>query len=321
MKKLFALFAAFLLVSTLIFADNTVDIQVSSSSCNGSGGLIESIQNIPACIVEKFFNFIFDGLTFAVQAFLNATFSLILAVPDVHWFCSPYNAIMGIIESLYTLIIMGLGLFYVVRSTDVEGRITAKKWLKNIFLMVITLAFSFYIFEAIIQVNQSITSSLLNQASTNFFSVKSSLSNLLFAIVILLLFTLVAVVTFFTLLFRYILLPFLLFLFPFAIFFYFLPIAENFGKFLLKLILLIVFMSSLDALLILGFFSLFNAADPTLADEFIHAMAGVAAFGAIGVANVIIYVIAILMVLQQGFKLRGEFLSQLTRLAILASML
>ena len=312
--------AIILLLCSVAFAQ-TVNIQVSQSACGNSGDLITVLTNLPSCAAEAFFSFIFNGLVLAVQNFMNASFSLLLAVPDVNWFCAPYGAVMGIIESLYTLLIMGLGLFYIVRSTDVEGRLTAKKWLKNLFLMVVLLTFSFPIFQMMLQVNQSIASDLLNQANTNFFSVHSTLSDFVFAIVILIGFVSAAALTFATLLIRYLMLPFLLLLFPFSIFFYFIPISEGFGRFLLKLTVLVVFMTSLDALLILGFFSLFNASDPTLADPFMHSMASIAALGAVGLANLVIFIIALLMVVQQGLKLVGEAIAQAVRLAILASFL
>jgi len=252
---------------------------------------------------------------------MNGAFALILAVPDVNWFCGPYSLVMGIIESLYTLLLMGLGMYYIIRSSDVEGRINAKRWLKNMFLMIMVLTFSFYIFQAILGVNQAIASNLLEQASTDFFSVQTTLSDFVFAVSILLFANSLAMLTFFTLLMRYLMLPFLLLLFPFAIFFYFIPVTEGFGKFLLKLILLVVFMTSVDALLIRGFFTLFNTADPTLADEFIRAMSAIMAFGAIGVVNLTIYTIALLEVIQQGLKVASQVIAQAVRIAILAALL
>ncbi len=311
-----------LLLPAIVHAGNsTVSIQVTQSSCNTSGDLVAMIENLPVCIAEAFFSLIFSGLTLAVQMFMNGAFALILAVPDVNWFCGPYSLVMGIIESLYTLLLMGLGMYYIIRSSDVEGRITAKKWLKNIFLMIAVLTFSFYIFQVILEVNQAIASNLLEQASTDFFSVQTTLSDFVFAVSILLFANSLAMLTFFTLLMRYLMLPFLLLLFPFAIFFYFIPVTEGFGKFLLKLILLVIFMTSVDALLIRGFFTLFNTADPTLADEFIRAMSAIMAFGAIGMVNLAIYAIALLEVMQQGLKIASQIIAQAVRIAILAALL
>ena len=309
-----------LLFCAPLFAQS-VNIAVTQSACNSSGDLVATIQNLPTCIVESFFSFIFNGLIIAIRTFMNATFSLILAIPDAHWFCGPYAAVMGIIESLYTILLMGLGLFYIIRSTDVEGRMLAKKWLKNIFLMVIALTFSFQIFQMVLDINQSIASNLLSQASTNFFSVQTTFSDFVFAIVVLVGFVSAAVLTFGTLLIRYLMLPFLLLLFPFSLFFYFMPISEGFGRFMLKLTLLIVFMTSVDALIILGFFSLFSTSDPTLADPFIRAMASMAALGAVGLVNIAIYLISLLMAIQQGLKLASDAISQVVRIAVLAAVL
>ena len=178
---------SFLLLLCACLSAQTVNITVTQSVCTNSGDLIAVLQNLPACTAEAFFSFLFNGLIISVQTLLSSTFSLILAVPDMNWFCAPYNAIMAIIESLYTLLIMGLGLFYILRSTDVEGRMAAKRWLQGIFLMVVALTFSFYIFQMLIDINQAIATNLLNQATLDFFNVQASIPDFVFAIVILLL--------------------------------------------------------------------------------------------------------------------------------------
>ena len=313
--------ASFLLLLCACLSAQSVNITVTQSVCTNSGDLITVLQNLPACIAESFFNFLFNGLIITVQTLMNTTFSLLLAIPDLSWFCAPYNAVMAILESLYVLLMMGLGLFYVVRSTDVEGRMVAKRWLQGIFLMVVALTFSFYLFKMLIDVNQAIASNLLNQATLDFFSVQASIPDFVFAIVVLLFFVMSSTFAFFTLLIRYLMIPFLLLLFPFSLFFFFIPVTEGFGKFLLKLTCLIVFMTSIDALLILGFFTLFGASDPNLANPFLRAMASIAALASISLANITIFIIALLMVISQGLKLIGEVISHAVRLAILASFL
>ena len=313
--------ANFLLLLCACLSAQSVNITVTQSVCANSGDLITVLQNLPACIAESFFNFLFNGLIITVQTLMNTTFSLLLAIPDLNWFCAPYNAVMAILESLYVLLMMGLGLFYIVRSTDVEGRMVAKRWLQGIFLMVVALTFSFYLFKMLIDVNQAIASNMLNQATLDFFSVQASIPYFVFAIVVLIFFVMSSTLAFFTLLMRYLMIPFLLLLFPFSLFFFFMPVTEGFGKFLLKLTCLIVFMTSIDALLILGFFTLFGVSDPNLANPFLRAMASIAALASISLANITIFIIALLMVISQGLKLIGEVISHAVRLAILASLL
>jgi len=173
----------------------------------------------------------------------------------------------------------------------------------------------------LIDVNQAIASNMLNQATLDFFSVQASIPDFVFAIVVLIFFVMSSTLAFFTLLMRYLMIPFLLLLFPFSLFFFFMPVTEGFGKFLLKLTCLIVFMTSIDALLILGFFTLFGVSDPNLANPFLRAMASIAALASISLANITIFIIALLMVISQGLKLIGEVISHAVRLAILASLL
>ncbi|MEW6584209.1 MAG: hypothetical protein AB1442_01210 [Nitrospirota bacterium] len=319
MKKLILLL---LLFAGFASAQNaSIEFNVTSSECPVSGGLLETVSNLPACISEAFFSTITSGLVYASQQFLSYSFDFMLSVPDIHWFCGPYNVIMALLETLYTLAIMGLGLYYIARSTDVEGRVKAKRWLTQIFLMVVALAFSFYIFELMLDLNQQIAAALLAEAELNFFSVSASFSSIIFALVILIAVVTSAFLTFSTLLIRYILLPFLLLAFPFSIFLYFLPPTQNWGRMMLKVTAVIVFMTSFDALILLGLSALFHTTDPNLADTFIRSMAVLFGFAAIGFLNLALFLFAAISAILEGLRTTGEIIGQVARIAILTSLL
>jgi len=316
MKKLFFL----LLLFGLCFCSN-IDFSINQSICQPSSDIFESIENFPSCMFEQFLTLLTNGLIETTKTFADAGFALILANPKAEWFCAPFQIVMGIIESLYIILLLGVGLFYIARATNVEGRITAKKWLKNIFFMMLLLSFSFPIFKIILELNHSLSETILEQANLNFLNAEGSFTDFIVALSVLFVFSFMAILSFFTLLIRYIFLPFLLLLFPISIFLYFIPITGDFGKFLLKTIFLVVFMTTVDSLLILGFSFLFNTADPIFANPFIRSMSVVSSLASIALVNVSIFLICILMAISQGFKLAGEIISHATRLAILASVL
>jgi hypothetical protein len=320
MRKLILL--ALLALAGFASAQNaSVDFNITSTACPHTGGLLESISNLPACISEAFFSTLTSGFIVTIERFLNHSFDFMLAIPDVHWFCGPYNAIMAILETLYTLAVMGVGLFYIIRSTDVEGRMKAKRWLTNIFFMVVALAFSFYAFEILLDLNQQIATSLLSEAELNFFSVNASFSSIIFAFIILLAIVFSSFLTFMTLLLRYVLIPFLLLGFPFAIFLYFTPATQSWGRMMLKITGIIIFMTSIDALVILGLSALFHSPDPNLTDTFIRSMAILLGFSAIGLINLALFLLAAFSAIMEGLKTTGELIGQIARIAILSSLL
>lgn len=308
------------LLISLVFPAS-IDVQIQNQSCPESLNFLEVLYNLPACIVEKFFSSLISGFVYSATQFLESALNFIVKGPDINLFCSPYSKIMKIIESLYTIALMGVGAYFVLTATNVEKRANAKIWLENIFFMIIAVSFSFSLFQMILDINQYITTSVYNEAFANTLNISATFSSLIFAFVISFNFILAAALTFFTLLIRYIMIPFLLLAFPFAIFLYFIPFTKAWGAFILKFILIIVFMTSVDAVLIAGISYLFSVNDPNLVGGFIQGMALMLGFGLIGIVNIIIYIIAVLSLVTAVVKMFEGALSLGWKIALLASLL
>ena len=77
-------------------------------------------------------------------------------------------------------------------------------------------------------------------------------------------------------------------------------------------------MTVLDALILLGLSSLFNSHDPNLADSLARAFAVLFGFAAIGLVNLLMFVLAILSIILQnntvrsivGFAVAGKVLAR-----------
>ncbi len=312
-------FMLLLAVSLAFSAD--VEFEVEEQSCPESTDILGVLFNLPVCVVERFFNMLIDGFVYGAELFLENSLDFITSSPDIGLFCGPYSAVMDILESLYTLAFMAAGAYYILKSHDVEGRSSAKLWLKSIFAMILALSFSFSIFGMILDINEYITTSLYAESFDNLLSVDASLSSLVFAFIMSFMFLNVAAVTFMSLLARYIMIPFLLLLFPIGIFLYFLPATREWGAFVFKFILLIVFMTSIDALLVLAMSYLFSAGDPNLAGGFVGGLVLMLGFGLIGIVNSIIYVIASISVITAAGRMFSSALSAAWKIALLASLL
>ena len=282
-----------ILLIILALPAHATNITIASGSCPGTSDLLTTLTNLPGCIAEAIINTLASGFVYTVDQFLTASFNFIAATPTLTWFCTPYNNVMAIIESLYAIAFMALGLFYIFRSTDVEGRLAAKEWLKNIFFLMLLLSFSFKLFDILVSINSYLTTSFLASVSREVFNPSVAFGSLVFAFVILITSVFVLGLTFMTLLARYLLIPFLLLLFPIAIFLYFLPFTKQWGSAFLKMIVSIIFMSSLDALLIMALSMLFNTPDPNLASGFIKGMAIMLGFSLIGLLNVFVFLSAL----------------------------
>ncbi|VVC03593.1 Uncharacterised protein [Candidatus Burarchaeum australiense] len=301
--KTIAILAFLLLLPT---ASASIDVQLPTSACSGQSDILAVLNNLPGCIAESIFTMIASGLIYSSQQFLNSALSFISASPDPNWFCGPYNNVMAILETLYSLALMGVGLYYVVQASDVEGRIKAKTWLKDVFFMIVVLTFSFYIFDALLSLNHYLTASFLSESTKDIFNTNISFASIIFALVILLGVLFAAMLTFMTLLIRYLLIPFLLLMFPIAIFLYFMPFSKAWGRAFLKAIVIIVFMSTVDALFLYGLATLLNVGDSNLAEPFVRAMAIVLGFALVGLLNIALFLMAIMAVVNQTFDSLGS---------------
>ena len=316
------LLLSFLVLAHLASAQTaSINFTVTDSACPKTGSLLDTVSNLPACITESFFSSLTSGFIYASEQFLSSSFNFILSVPDLHWFCGPYNAVMSVLESLYIVVLLALGLYYIARSADVAGRNNAKRWLKNVFFMVVALSLSFYAFQMLIDLNQYVASEFMSKANLDFFSVGASFSSVVFLLILSASFAGVFLITFVTLLIRYIMIPFLLLAFPIALFLYFIPPTQSWGKVMLQAIGIIVFMTSCDALILLGLSALFHSPDPNLATDFIRSMAVLLGFGTLGLVNVTLFLFAVLLVVLEGLRGIGEVLSYAVKVAMIASFL
>jgi len=294
----------------------------ASTNSTNYGDLLSSLTGaiaaLPGKIVESFFTYTVSGLMSSSQQLVDASFKFMFSNPDPAWFCTPYNGIMAIVESLYSLSLMGLALYFILRSNDAEGRANAKKWMENMLVMIVLLAFSFQIFKVMLDFSAYLAASAASESMKSMFSSPLSFSPSFFALVILIPAIAGMLLTFLTLLLRYLLIPFLLFLFPIAIFLYFTPFTQRWGKAFLSVIASVLFMTVFDALILLGLSSLFNSHDPNLVDSLARAFAVLFGFAAIGLVNLLVFVLAILSIILQnntvrsivGFAVAGKVLTR-----------
>ncbi len=308
-----------LLILSVSFSAS-IEFEIEEQSCPESAGIIEVLFNLPNCIVEAFFNTLMDGFIYGAEEFLVNTLLFINSDPDIYLFCAPYTSVMNVLEAFYTIAFMIAGIYYILKSHDVEGRTNAKFWLKNIFIMIVALSFSFSLFEMILEINEYVTTSLYNESFDDLLVVDASLPSLVFAATMSTIFFVLTGLTFITLLARYIMIPFLLLLFPIAIFLYFLPGTREWGAFLLKFILLIVFITSIDAVLVLAMSYLLNAGDPNISSGFVSGFVIVLGFGLIGLVNSMIYIISMISLMGAAGSVMSKVMSAGWKIALLASL-
>lgn len=269
------------------------------------GPLIAAVTALPNQIISGFFTYVVAGLSSMSASLTSLAFKFMFSSPDPGWFCIPFTLVMNILQSLFALVLMGLALFFILKSGDVEGRATAKKWAENMIVMIIVLSFSFQIFGMLLNFNTYLTNSLIGQSMSQIFGSSTNPSNAVFAFMLLLAEVSIDVLTLGTLIIRYLLIPVMLMVFPIAIFLYFIPPTQAWGKTLLQIILVGIFMTTADALVMVGVAAMLGSKDPNLLDALTHSFVTVFAFAAIGFVNIGLVLIAVLSVVLQSGAIAG----------------
>lgn len=309
-----------LLIASFAFSTD-INFQIQNQSCPDNANFLQVLYNLPTCIVEKFFNTIVNGFVYSAKEFLENSLKFIITGPNLDSYCSPFTKIMKIIESLYTLALMGVGAYYITTAADPEKRVKARLWIQNVLFMIILLSFSFPIFKMVMDLNLYITTSIYSQSFSDMLNVQVAFTSLIFALVLSFVFIIAAATTFITLVIRYLMIPFLLLLFPIAIFLYFIPFTKEWGSFLLKFIMLILFMTAIDAVIVLGMSYLLGSGDPLISGGFVQAITLMLGFGLIGIVNIIIYVIAVLSLVLAVLRMFEGAISIGWKIAMLAALL
>ena len=151
-----------LLIICSIGFSASINVTVTNQACPDNADFLQVIYNLPTCITESFFSSLVSGFVYSAQEFLENSLKFIVTGPNLDSFCTPYTQVMSVLESLYTLALMGIGAYYITTTADPVKRAKAKLWIQNVIYLIIALAFSFSIFGMIVELNQYITTSIYN---------------------------------------------------------------------------------------------------------------------------------------------------------------
>ncbi|VVB69982.1 Uncharacterised protein [uncultured archaeon] len=289
-----------------------------SNSGTDNTGVISAITDLPAkigtSVVNSAKNSIYEDVQNSSQEMLTKTFAFVFQTPDLKSFCVPFTSIMNLITGLYGLFLLLIGVYFVLGSMDVEDRIRAKKYFRNFIIVMAVLSLSFYFYQLLLGINNYITGYVSqNFVVNNIFSFPPNIGNSFLVIFLLIFSMLMMLFVGLSLLIRYLLIPFLLLVFPIAIVLFVLPFTREFGKTILKVTLITIFMTSIDALFLYASSFLFSG--DTLGSGIMKVIAVIASFALLSFLNLFLYFWAFLPSFEQAKEVIqasafvGEFLA------------
>jgi len=211
------------------------------------------LTNLATCLPEKFFEFITSVMNAAIQPLLKLVQTLLTEPANVNTFQPLWAVIVYIISMFYGLFFLFAGFNLMISGYDSAKREKAKYWLRNVVLMIIFVQASFLIYSLILELSSLMTAGVINIIDPKFFLMTLD-SGLNFGLQLSLLsFYIITMITTIILLgLRYLFAIIGVVFFPIAMFFYFIPPLQSYGKLITNLLLVIIFVPFFDAVMLFG---------------------------------------------------------------------
>ncbi|MDP2749571.1 MAG: hypothetical protein Q8O89_01920 [Nanoarchaeota archaeon] len=214
-----------------------------------------SWTNLPQCITgyftDYFFNYLLGILNSPVNLFLGFIHKLLSEPVNIEIFHPTWLVIIYILSFFYIIIFIYAGFQFITSANNPIKREDAKEWLKNAFFLIVFVQASFFIYSSVLLLASSLAGGILSGIDTSFFTITPD-GSVGIQIMLLIPYLITLLITALILGVRYILASIGLIFFTLGIFAYFIPPIKDIGKFLVTVVLMILFVPFFQAIMILA---------------------------------------------------------------------
>ncbi len=211
------------------------------------------LTNLATCIPQKFFEFILTIINAPLQPFLTLTKNLLSEPVNIEVFISLWAIIIYILSIFYGLFLIFAGFNFMISGYSAEKRERAKEWLRNIILMMLFVQASYYLYSILIELSSSMTAGILDMIDQKFFLLTvDNLTNFGLQIILAIPYLLTLLLTVILLSLRYLLVSTGVIFFPIGLFFYFIPPLQSYGKLVINVLLIVMFLPFIQSLMLLA---------------------------------------------------------------------
>ncbi len=211
------------------------------------------LTNLASCIPEKMYEFFIELLNSPLQPLLDLTRKLLENPPSVDLFYGVWAIMVYCVSLFYGFLFMYSGFQFLFSGHNVIKREMAKEWLKNTIIMIVLIQASFYLYGLVIEIAGLLTSSILSMVDPHFFMLTAdNIVNIGLEFLSIFSYVIVLFLTIILLLIRYLVVSFGIIFAPIGIFCYFIPPLKSYGKLILHMLGMFIFITFLDAIIILG---------------------------------------------------------------------
>ncbi|MDO8564212.1 MAG: hypothetical protein Q7R87_04335 [Nanoarchaeota archaeon] len=267
------------------------------------------ILDLGSCLPQKLMEYLLTILNAPLQPFLTLVHHLLSEPIRLDLFSSLWAIIIYVLSMFYAFLIIYSGLQFITSGYDAHKRDKAKEWLKNIVIMIVLVQASFFIYQLFIDLSSVMTTATLSLIDTNFFLLTiDNITNLGLELLFGIMYALTLFITALILVVRYAIVAVGVVLFPLGIFCYFIEPLQPYGMLVLHFLGVSIFITFLDAILLIGFSQLTVL---PIFDNF-KILIMIAGFFTI---NIVMFFLMFFSIIKAGFSLGGKIALTIAKLA------
>lgn len=210
------------------------------------------LLNLATCIPEKIYDFILGIINAPIKPLLDLTRTLLVEPIRIDTVAPVWAIIIYVLSLFYGILIMYSGFNFIISGYDVVKRAKAKQWFQNIFIMIVLIQCSYFLYYLCVDVSSLMTAGIVNLIDENFFLLTAdNIVNIGLQFFFGFFYMVSLLTCVLLLMLRYLLVLVGLVLFPIGIFLYFIPATQGYGKVIFNTFGLYLFIPFIDGIILL----------------------------------------------------------------------
>jgi len=211
------------------------------------------LTNLASCLPEKIYDYFLVLINAPLIPLLGFIQLLLTADISIDIFHGVWSVIRYILSFFYVFLFLYAGFIFITSSSNPIRRTQAKEVIKDTFIMIILIQGSFYIYGLILNLNSILSNAVLTLIEPEFFLITvDNIVNVGLEFLFSIAYVIILFLTVLLLVMRYIIVSLGVILFPIGIFCYFIPPLRSYGKFIIHLLGVFIFVTFFDLLIILA---------------------------------------------------------------------
>ena len=218
-----------------------------------------SLNELVNSLIEKLFEFVLELVNAPLTPLLSFTQKLLTEPVTIEVFKSLWFIMVYIISLFYGLFFLFSGFNFIIAGFDIEKKEKAKSWIKSTILMILFVQASWILYSLMLDISSLLSSGLMGMIDPNFFKINGdNIANFGLNLLVSGFYSITLLITDLLLGIRYISVCLGVIFFPLGLFLYFIPPLKEYGKLIVNVLCMIIFIPFFLILILLGSSMLMN---------------------------------------------------------------